>query len=104
MQTERQLTWDACLNVRDLGGHPTPEGETRWGAIVPSVAVLFVSACPVCRRNVSYPCDCAEVGAAPPAIVTASSEAVRTVVLLISGPLLFAARALGGLFGRRCIC
>lgn len=34
MQTERQLTWDACLNVRDLGGHPTPEGETRWGAIV----------------------------------------------------------------------
>ena len=34
MQTERQLTWDACLNVRDLGGHPTPAGETRWGAIV----------------------------------------------------------------------
>jgi hypothetical protein len=34
MQTERQLTWDACLNVRDLGGHRTPEGETRWGAIV----------------------------------------------------------------------
>ena len=34
MQTERQLTWDACLNVRDLGGHATPEGETRWGAIV----------------------------------------------------------------------
>jgi protein-tyrosine phosphatase len=34
MQTERQLTWDACLNVRDLGGHATPEGVTRWGAIV----------------------------------------------------------------------
>jgi len=34
VQTERQLAWDACVNVRDLGGHATPEGETRWGAIV----------------------------------------------------------------------
>jgi|tagenome__1003787_1003787.scaffolds.fasta_scaffold20874355_2 protein-tyrosine phosphatase len=34
MQTERRLTWDACLNVRDLGGHSTAGGETRRGAIV----------------------------------------------------------------------
>ena len=34
MQIERHLTWDGCANVRDLGGHPTPEGSTRWGAIV----------------------------------------------------------------------
>ena len=32
--TERTLVWDGCLNVRDLGGHTTPAGETRFGAIV----------------------------------------------------------------------
>ena len=32
---ERRLAWEGCLNVRDLGGHPTEEGgETRMGAIV----------------------------------------------------------------------
>ena len=31
----RDLSWDGCLNVRDLGGHPTRDGgETRYGAIV----------------------------------------------------------------------
>jgi protein-tyrosine phosphatase len=31
----RELTWDGCLNVRDLGGHGTTDGgETRYGAIV----------------------------------------------------------------------
>jgi len=31
----RDLTWDGCLNVRDLGGHTTEDGsETRFGAIV----------------------------------------------------------------------
>jgi protein-tyrosine phosphatase len=39
MQTERHLTWDGCANVRDLGGHPTPYGETRWGAIVRADAI-----------------------------------------------------------------
>jgi hypothetical protein len=31
----RVLSWDACLNARDLGGYPTADGrETAWGAIV----------------------------------------------------------------------
>ena len=31
----RDLVWDGCLNVRDLGGHPTEDGgKTRFGSIV----------------------------------------------------------------------
>jgi protein-tyrosine phosphatase len=31
----RDLAWDGCLNVRDLGGHPTADGrETQFGRIV----------------------------------------------------------------------
>ncbi|MDQ2984835.1 MAG: tyrosine-protein phosphatase [Actinomycetota bacterium] len=31
----RELSWEGCLNVRDLGGHPTENGhETRFGAVV----------------------------------------------------------------------
>jgi protein-tyrosine phosphatase len=31
----RDLVWDGCLNVRDLGGHPTADGgETSFGSIV----------------------------------------------------------------------
>jgi protein-tyrosine phosphatase len=31
----RELAWEGCLNVRDLGGHPTKDGRTtRFGAIV----------------------------------------------------------------------
>jgi protein tyrosine/serine phosphatase len=31
----RQLTWDGCVNVRDLGGLPTVDGaETLYGAVV----------------------------------------------------------------------
>jgi protein-tyrosine phosphatase len=31
----RDLDWDGCLNVRDLGGHRTEDGdETRYGAVV----------------------------------------------------------------------
>jgi protein-tyrosine phosphatase len=31
----RDLTWDGCLNVRDLGGHRTEDGgETQYGAVV----------------------------------------------------------------------
>jgi protein-tyrosine phosphatase len=33
--TERRLEWEGCLNVRDLGGHPTADGgATRMGAVV----------------------------------------------------------------------
>ncbi|MEP6910345.1 MAG: tyrosine-protein phosphatase [Actinomycetota bacterium] len=35
MQRSRELVWEGCLNVRDLGGHATEDGsETRYGAIV----------------------------------------------------------------------
>jgi protein-tyrosine phosphatase len=35
LQRSRELHWDGCLNVRDLGGHRTEDGgETRFGAIV----------------------------------------------------------------------
>src|SRR5215213_1540157 len=34
-QRNRQLAWGDCLNVRDLGGHPTHDGrETAWRAVV----------------------------------------------------------------------
>jgi protein-tyrosine phosphatase len=36
-QSSRVLRWDGCLNVRDLGGLPTENGQTvRWGALVRS--------------------------------------------------------------------
>lgn len=32
---DRDLSWDGCVNVRDLGGLPTGAGgRTRWGAVV----------------------------------------------------------------------
>jgi protein-tyrosine phosphatase len=32
---ERELSWEGCLNVRDLGGHPIADGgETRYSAVV----------------------------------------------------------------------
>jgi protein-tyrosine phosphatase len=35
LQRSRELAWDGCLNVRDLGGHRTEDGgETRYGAVV----------------------------------------------------------------------
>ena len=35
MLRSRDLVWDGCLNVRDLGGHPTEGGtETRFGEVV----------------------------------------------------------------------
>lgn len=37
MSVARDLVWDGCSNVRDLGGHATAEGgETRFGAVVRS--------------------------------------------------------------------
>jgi protein-tyrosine phosphatase len=35
LQRSRELAWDGCLNVRDLGGHKAEDGgETRYGAVV----------------------------------------------------------------------
>jgi protein-tyrosine phosphatase len=34
LRPERDLTWDGCLNVRDLGGFPFEGGETRFGSVV----------------------------------------------------------------------
>jgi protein-tyrosine phosphatase len=35
LRRSRDLDWDGCLNVRDLGGHPTTDGgETSFGAVV----------------------------------------------------------------------
>jgi protein-tyrosine phosphatase len=37
MTENRQLTWDGCNNVRDLGGLSARDGRmTRWGAVVRS--------------------------------------------------------------------
>ena len=37
MSVARDLVWDGCSNVRDLGGHSTEDGErTRFGAVVRS--------------------------------------------------------------------
>ena len=36
---DRQLKWDGCINVRDLGGLPACDGrKTRWSALVRSDA------------------------------------------------------------------
>jgi protein-tyrosine phosphatase len=44
MATERDLFWDGCVNVRDLGGHPTEDGgETRFGAVVRADSVRGLS-------------------------------------------------------------
>jgi protein-tyrosine phosphatase len=44
LQPERVLTWDGCVNVRDLGGHPTQDGRTtRFGAVVRADSVRALS-------------------------------------------------------------
>lgn len=44
MQRNRDLAWDGLLNARDLGGHPTEDGdETRWGSIVRADSVRQLS-------------------------------------------------------------
>ena len=40
----RDLAWDGCVNVRDLGGHPTDGGgETQFGAVVRADSVRGLS-------------------------------------------------------------
>ena len=36
MRSSRDLDWDGCVNVRDLGGFPTPAGPTAYGVFVRS--------------------------------------------------------------------
>jgi protein-tyrosine phosphatase len=44
LQRSRDLVWDGLLNVRDLGGHPTEDGdETRFGSIVRADSVRRLS-------------------------------------------------------------
>jgi protein-tyrosine phosphatase len=41
---DRALVWDGCVNVRDLGGHPTEDGgTTRFGVVVRSDNVRRLS-------------------------------------------------------------
>jgi protein-tyrosine phosphatase len=41
---ERHLAWEGCLNVRDLGGHPTEDGgETRFGEVVRADSIRQLS-------------------------------------------------------------
>jgi protein-tyrosine phosphatase len=41
---DRTLLWDGCINVRDLGGHPTEDGgETRFRAVVRADSVRGLS-------------------------------------------------------------
>jgi protein-tyrosine phosphatase len=40
----RELVWDGCLNVRDLGGLPTADGrETRYGSVIRADSVTQLS-------------------------------------------------------------
>jgi protein-tyrosine phosphatase len=42
--TRRLLVWDGCINVRDLGGHPTEDGgETLFGRVVRADSVRQLS-------------------------------------------------------------
>ena len=42
--SRRELAWDGCLNVRDLGGHPTSDGaETRYREIVRADSIRQLS-------------------------------------------------------------
>lgn len=41
---EQTLSWDGCVNIRDLGGHATEDGgTTRFGAVVRADSVRLLS-------------------------------------------------------------
>jgi protein-tyrosine phosphatase len=43
-QHDRDLVWDGCVNVRDLGGHRTEDGgETKFGAVVRADSIRKLS-------------------------------------------------------------
>ncbi|TML59091.1 MAG: tyrosine-protein phosphatase [Actinobacteria bacterium] len=42
--SSRTLSWDGCVNIRDLGGHPTADGRaTRFGAVVRADSVRLLT-------------------------------------------------------------
>ena len=42
--TSRTLSWDGCVNIRDLGGHRTADGRsTRFGAVVRADSVRLLT-------------------------------------------------------------
>ena len=41
--SHRRLAWDACYNIRDLGGYPTPRGATRWGVYLRGDSLIRLS-------------------------------------------------------------
>jgi protein-tyrosine phosphatase len=44
LRPERTLSWDGCVNVRDLGGHATRDGRaTRFGAVVRADSIRLLS-------------------------------------------------------------
>jgi hypothetical protein len=44
LRRSRNLVWDGCVNVRDLGGHPTEGGrETHYGRIVRADTIRTLS-------------------------------------------------------------
>jgi protein-tyrosine phosphatase len=44
LRPEQTLSWDGCVNVRDLGGHPTEDGRTtRVGAVVRADSIRQLS-------------------------------------------------------------
>ena len=44
MLPDRTLSWDGCVNVRDLGGHPTEDGRTtRFGAVIRADSIRQLS-------------------------------------------------------------
>jgi protein-tyrosine phosphatase len=41
---EQALSWDGCVNIRDLGGHPTADGRvTRFGAVVRADSIRLLT-------------------------------------------------------------
>src|SRR5262245_8359723 len=44
-QPARRLSWDACYNIRDLGGYPTSDGgQTRWRSLVRADTLCHLTA------------------------------------------------------------
>jgi Tyrosine phosphatase family len=64
-RSELVLHWDGLYNVRDLGGHSTSLGSTRYGAVVRSevLALLSEAGAPRCSSTASGGHQQLEIGA-----------------------------------------